>query len=432
MAKNLDELLDGLASEFGSREELEAQCAEAAVRLGLDPGDVNVRMDVLVTNMCRDGVLVDLHVGRTRFMRRLDEQDLGLAHEDEEHRKFLQEYVRLGNKFLLNSKYLQILDSLERNGRRTVEKYGFKTRWGIFVPYKNFALMREKIEEIKKEYFAVRDEILDRYDQLKEETRRVYERAALESYRMIKRDRYAVVPEEFTRAFVDGVMALFPDKEHVRDSFYFDLDVGFVPLTSVIEEERVRVEMIRRKEEILRERARTLIMEEHYKQEQIRAIHREALESYRRGVNEFLQQTVGYIYNLVYEACEAVRLNVEKNGQLHSGDTRRLKTLIEKLNRLNFNNDQAVQRYLDQLREIVEAEERSPRDVKRSLDAIASETRQTLLLLGCEPRRIRAAAEVAPLAEEVHRKGREKRAGEPVLELFVENTPVRKKRAAAI
>lgn len=399
--KLLDELLARLEAECGAGIQIEKQREEVAARLNLDPDDVDVRKDILVTTLSREGVLVEIHIGRTRFICSLDEDDLGLKPEDEEHKKFLQEYVRLGNKYLLNNKYVCRLDTLERQGRRTPEKYGFRTKWGVFVPYQNFPVMREELEKIRGEYFATQYEILERYTELREETRLAYEKAAVETYRTLQKDRYADVPEEFIRTFVNGIMALFPDKATIATTFYFDMEVGFIPLTTMLQEEQYRMDQLQAAEQLALQQE---------KLDQIRAIHRETLDSYRRGLNDFLQNVIGRVYGMVYEAVEAVRDSLAKRDNLHAGDIKRLRALVEKVNRLNFNNDQKVWKYLQELRDIVENEARNPEAVMDSLDSITAETRQTLLLLGCEPRKVRttakAEAEIIPVGSRRARKKR--------------------------
>lgn len=419
--RNLEKFFDRLLQEnFGDSQALEMQQKEAAERLGLDPEDVNVRKDVLVTSLSREGVLVDLHIGRTRFMRRLSEEDLGLNPENEDHKKFLAEYVRLGDKYLINNTYLRALNNIEGSARRTIEKYGFRTRWGVFVPYRNWEVMKQELDEYQSQYFTIRDDIIANYDVIKEETETVYRQAARESYKFLALDKNAVAPEEFVNKFTEAAMKHFPAPDRIYASFYFELDIGFVPLTSMIEEEKARTELIRQREELIKreldleekklteeervQRAqeyakleiieaqkRTQVMAEHYKQEQIQEIHKETLESYRRGVDSFLADVVGRVRGMIYEACSTVRDNVAKNGAVTAGDSRRLQSLIKKVEALNFTDDAQVNQYLAELRDILEtpAQKRDAGEVKAMLDDIAAENRQVLLLLGCEPRSVR-------------------------------------------
>lgn len=455
------EFFDRLIEESFAGADLEGQRLQAAEKLGLDPGSVEVRKDVLVTALSREGVLVDVHIGRTRFTRRLDEADLGLNPEDPGYREFLREYVRLGEKHLLSLEYLRRLDRIEDRARSAVEKYGFPTRWGVFLPYQNWEKMKAEVDACRAEYFAVRDEILARYDELRADTEAAYRKAAKEAYRLLAMDRGAEAPEEFAEMFVRAVMAHFPSPERVRNSFYFDLDVGFVPLTSHLEEERARVALIEEGERLVRERLaeeemrltqerrlreareqaelavveeekRTRLMAERYKQDQIREIHREALETYRRGLDGFLADTLGRLRGMVYEVCSAVRDSVAKSGSLGSGDSRRLRVLVEKLERLNFTRDSEVEGYLAELRAILDtpAERRDPEEVKAVLNEIAAQSRQVLALLGCEPRTVRGVRIEAPEVEvpgpAVARRPRpEPRQGA----LEFGDVPVRKRRA---
>jgi hypothetical protein len=455
------ELLDRLIGENFAGVNLEEQRLEAAEKLGLDPESVEVRKDVLVTNLSREGVLVDLHIGRTRFTRRLDEADLGLNAEDERYREFLAEYVRLGEKHLLSLDYLRRLDRIESRARAAVEKYGFPTRWGTFVPYQNWGDMKAEVDACREEYFAVRDEILANYDALKLATEAAYREAAVQAYRHLAMDRNAKVPAEFAEMFVRAVMDHFPTPERVRASFYFDLDVGFVPLTSHLQEERARVALLEEKERLVRgrlaeeemklseerrlrearERAELAIAEEEkrarvvaarYEQDRIREIHKEALETYRRGLDGFLADTLGRLRGMVYEACAAVRDHVERAGALGAGDVRRLKTLVERLERLNFTRDAEVEGYLAELRAVLDtpAERRNPEEVKAVLAEIAAQSRQVLALLGCEPRAVRSAAiEVAGVEVPQAVVARKPRPQAQQAALAFGEVPVRRRRA---
>ncbi|MGB9886487.1 MAG: DUF3150 domain-containing protein [Moorellales bacterium] len=439
------EFLDRLIRENFSGVDLEAQRRQAAERLGLDPEEVDVRKDVLVTNLCREGVLVDVHIGRTRFTRRLEEEDLGISPEDGEVREFFAEYVRLGEKYLLSLDYLRRLDKIESRARRAVERHGFRTRWGIFVPYGAWEEMKAEVEPLRAEYFAVCEEILAKYDALRAEVEEAYRAAARQAYRQMVMDRAAEPPEDFIRNFVGAVMKHFPTPEQIRGSFYFELDIGFVPLTSMLEEEEARRRLVEEKRRlveeaveaeraVIREQERTRIMEQRYKQDRIREIHREVLESYRRGLDDFLGSVLGRIRGMIYEACAAAKENVDRTGRLGPGDVRRLKTLVERVERLNFLNDGEVERYLSELRGILDvpAEARDPAEVAELLGEIAGECRQVLALLGCEARMVRGCEADSQVELEADREPARKPrpAVRQVAIAFDGDLPVRRRRAA--
>ncbi|RJO61785.1 MAG: DUF3150 domain-containing protein [Dehalococcoidia bacterium] len=439
--KNLDEYIDRLISEFGASEDIREQRAGIAERLGLEQNEIAVRKDVLVTKMAQEGLLAEVHVGRMRFIRQLNEDDLGLNPDNPDHKEFLSRYISLGNKYLIDNAYLITLNTLERRGRRVVEKYGFQTRWGYFVPEKNISEMKTELEKIKAEYLTMRDMILAKYDALKEETRAAYKNAARESYRLINLDRYAVAPEEYVEHFVKNIMSMFPTKEEIKDSFYFILSLSFVPLTSTLLEIGAREKLIREKEKAalgaINAEKQTSLMAENYKQEAIKETYREVVETHRRDVDRFLGEVVGRIYSLVYESCSAAKQSMERNGSLSAGDILRLKSLIERVETLNFTNDEEVDNYLNQLKNITEtnADRRNVDDVKTVLNDITAEANQTLLMLGCKPRQARsrtAGGDVLvedPGPDAGPRRRRRMKPAEEVGQLELPAAPTRARRA---
>lgn len=444
-----EEFLVRLQEAFGGHDMVEKQKFEVAATLGLEPDDISVRMDVLATTMSRDGVLARVHIGRTRFTLQLSAEDLGLKPDNEEHEKFLDDYIKLGSKYLISASYIRKLDRIETAARRAVEKWGFRTQWGIFVPYTNVRELREEIDALRDEYLSIRDEILARYPVVREETAQAYRAAAVEAWKLLHGNDTPT--PEFVSRVVGAAMSAFPPTQRIEDSFHIDLEIGFVPLTSFIEEERARARLTAEREQMFKrelqsieseraeaeqvrlERLKTRLMRENYKRERIKELHREALESYKRQVDGFFGDVVGRIYGIVYEAVSTVSANLDANGSLGSGDVKRIKSLVERIGRLNFMNDEQVGAYLDKLRRIADtpAETRAPADVMKTLNDISAQSRQVLTLLGCAPRAVRglAASDIELPSDNVRVERRVRDTGGVRQgRLFDETGPLRRKR----
>ncbi|MGQ9512869.1 DUF3150 domain-containing protein [Thermodesulfitimonas sp.] len=273
---------------------------------------------------------------------------------------------------MINAGHLRELDKLDRAARRVVEKCGFQTAYGWFVPYRNFREMKQEFDVLKAQYFALRDEILERYEELKRDAREAYAAAAREAYRLLQRDFAAEAPEDFVARFVEAASAALPSPERVRDSFYMEMDVAFVPLTSFLAAEEAQRRLIKQREEllerelrlleqelaakerlqaeeealqkqILRERCEAELLKARRERELMEEAHREAIEAFRRQIDEFLGDVVGRVYGIVYEAVLAVRERLARRGELRAADGRRLISVAERAQALNFTDDARVE-----------------------------------------------------------------------------------------
>lgn len=403
---NKEDFINRVALEFGTEDYVNQQRQEAAERLGVTPDDISVKMEILATGLCQEGVLVKTHIGRTRFELKLNEKDLGLKAEEKDHQDFLKKYVDFGSKFLISKEYLNKLSSLDSSARRLVSTYGFETQWGMFVPYLNMKKLKEEFKTIKAEYFSVRDEIVLYYDDIRANTAKAYETAAAQAYKLL--NNTADEPtEDFVRKFIDVAMYSFPTQKKINDSFYMDFEISFVPLTSFVEEEKARVRLVQHREEIYKGELQTLkfadqakresvkaaletqLMKENYKREMIEEIHRDALVSHKKQIEGFVSDVIGSVYGIVYEALTEINNSIEKNGSVGKRDITRITSLIEKLERLNFTNDNEVNEYINQLKNITDTPAVKREEVTQVIEEIAAQSRQVLVLLGCEQRSVR-------------------------------------------
>jgi len=401
-----EEFLRRLAEAFGPTEDLETKRAEIAGRIGVEPGEINIVKDVLSTKLSRGGVLLRPHIRRTRFTVQLDPEDLGLRPEDPEHKEFLAHYTALGSKYLLSSEYLHKLDRIDRSMRRLVESNGFKTVYGVFVPYGLFSEVKSEMDELKTDYFAVRDEILSLYDDCRCQTEDAYRKAAGKAYQLLCMDAGATPPAEFVENFVKRVMEHFPTHDRIKGSFEIDLEVSYVPLTTFMQEQEARQRLIAEKESLIEEQLQLEQGELTYRARRFEEVNREAIASYKRQMDEFIADVVGQTYAIIYEAVNAVRQHCAKNGCLGAGDVKRLRAMIAKVRKLNLFESKEIAQYIQDLEGILEADSKSRdrNDVYLVLKGISADTRRVLNLLGCEPRtnrgRSSSFAEVAEIEAE--------------------------------
>jgi hypothetical protein len=369
----LNELLENIKLSESETSDIERQRSKVASRLGVHSDDVEVRLDITATKLAREGVLVDMHIARERFEKQLSAEDLGLDADSDEYKDFLAQYINLGRKRLIPALYLRKLSALETRARRLLRGYSFQTAWGHFVPYKVYDDIKNGLAEIEREYRKVYDEILERYDSIRFSTYMEYRKAAVEVYRTLKKDPDCPVPEEFIDSFANRVMNHFPEKRAIADSYRFEVNLSFIPVTSTMLEMEAHM------------------AEARVKLETQQKIAEQVKETYRRQVKNFVSDLAVHLRTMIFEAVSAARENLLKHGNLPGPSVRSLRLIVEKVKELNFMNDRQVLQYVKELTDMLvrSAEGREKGDISDLLQKIAEDNRRVLLALGHEPRAVR-------------------------------------------
>ena len=105
--------------------------------------------------LMREGVVVKLHVRRWRAKSRLDLTDLGLPSETDD---LIGDLLNLGDKRLLPKDLGSRLEAIESAGRKALERNGYSTFWGTFVPATNFEAWKAENDTHKQRYLDARNE----------------------------------------------------------------------------------------------------------------------------------------------------------------------------------------------------------------------------------------------------------------------------------
>ncbi len=334
----------------------ERHTRRVAKAIGEDPGRIASVKAVLVDRLMRSGVIVDLDIGRWRGLKRLRKQDLGLSDEAFEDVRHLIEY---GHKRLLPLSYLRKLNSLEVQARTNLERHGFRTAFGAFVPERAYAAWKTKHLELQGSYFAVRDEMASRYRQIRTEVLAEYEKAAADAWQVGHnggRGRAAFVEDYLAR-----IREAFPPLDVVTASFRFDFTLRTIPLTSAVMKEmhsQAKVESEGRMAEEIRR---------HYADRKTQLIDR------------YLADVVGQLRSLVFDVCDDVLASIKKNGTLVSRSAVQLRGLVERVGQLNFYGDQAIDRKLRDVLQTLEAPVRKGNDDARGarIEALMLDLRET-------------------------------------------------------
>lgn len=460
--QNREDFVERVNAEFGGVEDWEAINNIALQQTGGD--NICIQKDILATRLTQEGYLITPHVGRTRFAVKLQPKDVGLDPQDPEHKEFIENYLILGSKLLLPAETLRKLDRIDKQIRRAVEEeYGIPTCMGSFVPYKNLEPMKKKMEELKTEYFAVRDSLIENYETIRFNTKLSYEKFAPEVLRLIIKDSYYTLTNEEVEQFVNSAMKYFPTKQEIHSSFYVKIDVGIVMATAFLAEQETRLRLAREREAIYREelelldrrltefgrvqeerekqkilveqeKAKTKIMEEQAKQKAIEEAIAQARDEYLPQMEQVFADLAGSVHGMVYDALTKVTEALKTNGFLRPSDTKSLSNLAEKIRTLVFTPDPDVQRWLLKIDSIVDtpAKRRSMDDVQESLSGIREQAGKVILSLGRAPRTLRGAdlPDIEAALEEMAVGVRQKRQLEMKLPIAEEQPLVRSMRTA--
>jgi len=368
----------------------------------------------------RSGVIVQVHIRRWRGKTRLDATDLGL---DSGHTASLTDLMTLGEKMLMPKSIIKRLDALDSKVRSKIEHASFTTHWGNFVPVTAYSDLKTEIAELEAEYFAIRDEILSNYFTWVEQMRVEYRLAARAAYqRLLKVAPAAVAGQDeqtFVVRFVTSILSRIPSQSEIGDSFDFEVELFYIPLPSLLAEDRARAEGItvqteldvdrmraqRRLErereynevETLRSQAMAARTSAEIKEQQMREMNRDIVEQARKAkeqlINGFMADVRTQFTGAIFNACTDVLAKLQDKDTMHPRSVVQLSKMTEQIGKLNFFGDEDAERMIERVRQTVlnvQSGDRNYEDVQKQLGAIVTLTRQTLVDLGDRPASVRA------------------------------------------
>ena len=369
--------------------------------------------DIKTTNpkwlsLMREGIVVKLHVRRWRAKSRLDLGDLGLPSDADDH---IGDLLDLGAKRLLPHDLGAKLEAIESAGRKCLERQGYTTFWGTFVPASNFEAWKAENDTHKDRYLAARDELYNEYDDILNQLEAAYAGAARAAFRRAKgltpttMQRTDLLDEAlFVQLFVKRVLAQIPTKSDIYDSFAWEEEFTYIPLPSLLAEDKAEAERIQAERQIERQREelerddlwRTIQIKEDAERARRDALIRmneqvtaEAKAKKQAMIDGFLADLVMQLRSTVYDATTDILQTMQKNqGKLHPRSVVQLRNLIDQVGQLNFMGDQETDDMIRQLKNVFEKrpEARNASDIQTTLRDVAIITRASLIDLGGQPR----------------------------------------------
>lgn len=360
--------------------------------------------------LMQDGALVQLHIGRCRFSTRLLLEDMGIQIEDGAIRDKLSRWMTLGEKRLLPEAYMKSLSRIESRARAALKEHAFRTELGNFVPVTAYEMWRTKNEALQTEYLALRDEIIANHRDLERQVVTEYEAIATDTYQRLRATHPTLVQEgqqAFVTTYCNRIAGQIPSVERIRESFSFRFfrvegahQLGAVPEASAppapedtLVQQRLQADQVARSRALLDQDVR------HDAQARVTVL-----------LDDFLTSIVAQLRGLTYDAVTDVLTTMQRRGgeSFSPRSTMQLSNLLTQIRQLNFFGDTEIDQMMQRIQEIVElspaVRKRSIGEIERTLRAVATTTRATLLDLDEETRTPRSELGIAavPTYQLVH------------------------------
>lgn len=271
----------------------------------------------LLRALTREGVLINVSVRYWRGCKRLLPEDLGLQSTQVSDR-----LIRLGHKRLLPKDAFKDLALVEGRAHALIESNTFPFLHGLghFLPNSKLAEVTTQLKALEAEFCRARDGFLSRYSRLRDE-------AAVE-WRAVA-EKLSINPDRFVAA-IEGS---FPKPTAMHRFFRYDMQLFQVALP-----ERLGLELI------------TLADQQQVMQARDQAAA-EAATKIRRDTEAFVADCVASLREQTATLCEEMLNSIGSSETgVHQKTLNRLVRFIDQFKQMNFANDTAMERQLENVR----------------------------------------------------------------------------------
>ncbi len=387
------------------------------------PSDIIGAYRPALGGLDQDLVRVDLEIRAWRAHTTLTTADLGLD-ATQDYDPTLQDYLRLGRKRLLPTRYAQERERIERCARDELRHWSYETEVGCLVPKVRWPALREKLVSYKAQYAQLVDAITSApvYAAICDELRTIYTQAARQAWK-IRQGLAAqttpphadgeVTPEmegEFVAGFVARILQTIPAPEALRGRFSFTWTVRYLELPSRIADDLRQAELTRLQLQAERERLTAELeqqrLEDRIAREQQQkeleaverrlaaeeAVAREVAEKTKADLEAKMNRTSALVEQalrtMLYDLSVDVLGLLQRNGRLPSASARRIRGVAERVRLLNYRDDAAIDALVSKLAAAApnDGPSPAPEDIGTMLRELATITRAELLALGATPR----------------------------------------------
>jgi hypothetical protein len=281
---------------------------------------VDVRLEL---EMLRNkGLLVDLNISGTGiFQTRAKWFELGISKEE-----LRTDWFTAGSKNLIPDQQIKRLKSVQARMRQCLTKYsyniaGFRPyRWIPFTAYKAF---KARFEELRKEFLAIKADILANYNQYSLDLVTTYEDIAKESFKKNAEDKgvnYISLDgrnydkDDYVQRVIDGAQASFPSRAKVASRLQADYTTGALHLGNTGNQTVSLAEQVEAKA-----KAEKAKLELSKAEIEIEAMRQAELEHARQALQEMSSPFEEVFEEMRYqmaESAESILTSVKKNGFL--------------------------------------------------------------------------------------------------------------------
>lgn len=276
----------------------------------------------------RDGKLLQIHVSKWSMATKLNAEDLPLTAGS-----VLPEFVKLGNKMLVDEEQLKKFTSVENSARSYLRAHAhpFPIAQAHFVPNKTLVPLMEKLEEYRVKYMGLVATFVDGYEAHKE--------AMLAKHPL---HRAMLLP-------------YYPSADHVRSKFGFHVglfEVSFPRQMKEIDLAAVQAEASAR--EVL--------------QRKFEAEWQRQYAQSMQQVDGFLKDAVTSMRERIVEVFETIARKIRNREVVSATNLKTMAGIIEAFDGLDFLDDRVVRDKLVAVKGIIG----SGRDFKSDNDALAA------------------------------------------------------------
>lgn len=336
----------------------------------------------------KQGVIVDMHVGRWRATAKTTLEDLGIIPASNEARAAYERVFSLGARNLLPKAIMDRAQKIDDRGRNWLKANAFRTFWGYFLHTSRYPTWAKKNQEIREEYLKIGEEIGERYDELVRAMRYDLEIVAPEIVeRLIRASRAAgqEIPSNMAQAaierFVERSLAAIPEARTIVNSFSYTWDVDVLPLQSQIAVDRAEAQKIQLEAFAKAQAAAADAMEAD--------LRRSQAERAVEGIDRFVADVVGQITEAAYTVALDALEDLKEGERLPKGTVRQLRNLIETVSTMAFWDTPDLDARMSELGILLDQDvkQRSKSDLTRVLQQVGTIARSSLLEVRRPPQR---------------------------------------------
>lgn len=362
-----------------------------AKRMEADATQIDVVHENIALRLMEGGVIVDIDIHRWTGTRRLLPEELGIKG------KTRSKAIRLGEKLLMPPTIYRTANSLTTQLRTNLERNSFRTVWGRWIPATAYSKWKTRHDELAKEYEEIGDLLAANLPQIIEggtgawgELRRLYAEHARAAWCRI--NHYPVedsnlerCPASFVDRYIEAIFQYMPSPDEIRESFRVVAKINFIPLPSMLTEDKVRSQRLWEQAEADRQAD----AKRREAQEQMEAdVRNHYFAQKREMIDEFLTGVAGEVYSKMYDVSSRALATMSKNqGKLLEPTLRQLRSLVEWGEAMNVADHEELGQALDKLRGMIErsSEHRKPEDIEQQLKAMGTVARSVLVDLNIQP-----------------------------------------------